>query len=192
MASSSGSASKNFTKATKSAAVCDDWEAEEDEEEADPRSVELQNKRIWEEANSRESRPMPAVVMSRGTSTSASLPTLPLNQPPAVRILKRPSGSPSQSSTNANTSAGDTLQDREARYQAARHRIFGTSVPYASPASSSNSLPMQRVIREPRGPEALGDQPNTVNKGFRERKGPSKISSLRSPETQALSDVGLT
>lgn len=142
---------------------------------------------------------MPAVVMS--SSVGATMPTLPLNQPPTVRILKRPSGSPSPSSVNTNTPTGQSFQDREARYQAARERIFGTSMsneeshltdgdkksgevqpakrPSASASSSSSSVPTQRIIREPRGPDTSGNQQNgSASQGFGARQSHKPSGSL--------------
>lgn len=127
---------------------------------------------------------MPDLIISRGTSsTSVALPSLPLNQPPPMRILKRPSASSSSTpSTNSGSVAGETLKEREARYHAARERIFGVS-PDEEPAQESDEKPTRKVVsplsalpaasvklvREPRGPDAnVGSDLNT--KGFGERK----------------------
>ncbi len=121
---------------------------------------------------------MPSVIMSRGFSTSNSLP---LNQPPAVHILKRPSPSSSTSPTNLHTTAEETLQDREARYEAARERIFGSftqsenqknisgenkedNKPTPTPSTISNPL------RELRGPTNFAGNSDVANKGFGDRK----------------------
>jgi len=177
--------------------------------------VDAQNKRLWEEAyvdvvfrifmfedltldnrNSKEFRPMPAVIISRGASASNTPSSLPLNQPPTMRILKRPSpsASPSQSSTNVNGS--ESLQDREARYQAARERIFGPSSPSAGSndkmpkVSSPTPPPLEatKIVREPRGPDSSGDNGTGQRhdgKGFRERKiKPPPPSSASSPLVQ--------
>lgn len=127
---------------------------------------------------------MPSLIISRGTSsTSVALPSLPLNQPPQMRILKRPSPSISPTaSTNAGSAAGETLKEREARYHAARERIFGASPneeqenddkkqpvrKVISPPStlSPNSVASVKLVREPRGP----DGSNSDTKGFGERK----------------------
>ena len=126
---------------------------------------------------------MPDLIISRGTSsTSVALPSLPLNQPPPMRILKRPSASSSSTaSTNSGSVAGETLKEREARYHAARERIFGVS-PDEEPVQESDekkrkvvSPPLSalaasvKLVREPRGPDAnVGGDLNT--KGFGERK----------------------
>ena len=126
---------------------------------------------------------MPSLIISRGTSsTSVALPSLPLNQPPQMRILKRPSPSiPPTPSTNSGSAAGETLKEREARYHAARERIFGSSPneeqenddkklakkvmsPPLSP--EPNSVASVKLVREPRGP----DGSNFDTKGFGERK----------------------
>jgi len=178
---------------SKAAAVVDDWELDDDEEEADiGRSVDVQNKRIWEDANTKPHHPMPSLVISRGTSSTVVAPSLPLNQPPTMRILKRPtdsgSSSPSGSSTNLSSTLGETFQEREARYQAARERIFGTSSPdlttdsgdkrksptgkKLTPTSSPTATPppsANKVVRDPRGPTNISD--NNNNKGKTESKG---------------------
>ncbi|KAF8895860.1 hypothetical protein CPB84DRAFT_1782009 [Gymnopilus junonius] len=137
---------------------------------------------------------MPSLVISRGSSSSSSMQSLPLNQPPPMRILKRPSPaiSPSQSSANVN-SATETFQEREARYQAARERIFGTPIPTeeasepgdkkttASSSSSpkltpptSPSLPPSiKIVREPRGPSNSTSpkrDESRKSKGFEDRR----------------------
>jgi hypothetical protein len=139
---------------------------------------------------------MPALVISRGASSSVTTPTLPLNQPPPMRILKRPSGSPSPASTSASTPTGETLQEREARYQAARERIFGSGgagVEGASEnAENKKDLPPKRsgsqsmsptststiltatattkVVRNPRGPSNTSSSGVVAGNGFAERK----------------------
>ena len=126
---------------------------------------------------------MPSLIISRGTSsTSVALPSLPLNQPPQMRILKRPSPSISPTpSTNSSSAAGETLKEREARYHAARERIFGASSNeeqenddkkkparnvVSPPLSPSPAAASVKLVREPRGP----DGSNFDTKGFGERK----------------------
>ena len=130
---------------------------------------------------------MPSLIISRGFSSTTVTPSLPLNQPPTMRILKRPTGSglssPSGSSTNLSSTLGETLQAREARYQAARERIFGTSSPDSmdsgdksksptgkkpTPSPTPTSPPSaNKIVRDPRGPTNSAD--NT--KGKAESKG---------------------
>ena len=103
-----------------------------------------------------------------------------------MRILKRPSQS-SSTLTNLNNMVGDTLQDREARYQAARERIFGTSATEDGTAvaqqkkedqgfpgkkfSLSSSSGASHVVREPQGPISLDNCANSPkNKGFGDRR----------------------
>ena len=124
---------------------------------------------------------MPSLIISRGTSsTSVALPSLPLNQPPQMRILKRPSPSLTPTvSTNSGSAAGETLKEREARYHAARERIFGASPneeqenddkksirKVVSPPHSPDPPAIVKLVREPRGP----DGSNFDTKGFGERK----------------------
>jgi len=50
LASASGSTSSTWKKAPKAAAVADDWELDDDDDEDVGRSVDVQNKQIWEDA----------------------------------------------------------------------------------------------------------------------------------------------
>ncbi|KAK2460829.1 hypothetical protein APHAL10511_007299 [Amanita phalloides] len=127
----------------------DEWEEAEDEEE---------NRRIWDEANTKSQAPMPSIISS----------THPLPPPaafqPALRILKRPSPTPPSAPSSASTQDPSDLKDREARYQAARDRIFGTLAP--SPP------PPVRVVRAPRGPtDNQTNEPGQTAKGFAQRGG---------------------
>lgn len=197
--------------------VRDDWEDDDDDEEDDNPVVDGErNKQIWNEAyvrqfrshlseptcthsNSREFRPMPSVVMSRGSTTSSNLP---LNEPPAMRILKRPSPS-SNFPSNINITIGESLQDREARYIAARERIFRTSTSEDDPTegtmlqynfgempSPSSSTISSQAIREPRGP-TFGDGTNSSSiKGFHRRVDRSK-NTVSSPSKTPSEDTSL-
>lgn len=127
---------------------------------------------------------MPTLVISRGSFVSVTTPTLPLNQPPTMKILKRPSASPSASSTNSSTPVGETFKEREARYQMARERIFGASS--EQPAESTDTTKSQgshkkansavapsavKVVRNPRGPP--NNKPGSASEnGFRARNKP--------------------
>jgi hypothetical protein len=95
-----------------------------------------------------------------------------------MRILKRPSPS-SNIPANQNTTTEVSLHDREARYLAARERIFGTStiedqttgetrVGNQSGKKLSLSPTPPQVIRELRGPATLDD--GTDNRGFVQRR----------------------
>ncbi|KAF8153008.1 hypothetical protein B0H34DRAFT_721806 [Crassisporium funariophilum] len=176
---------RNMTKPKipKPPVVRDDWEDEEEEEDVGA-SLDDRNKRIWEDANTKIQHPMPSLIISRGSSATSATPSLPLNQPPAMRILKRPSLPVSSSSSSSSNDSGETFKDREARYNAARERIFGSSAeeeaedgskkqnfasrkvsPIPSPKPTSN------VLRDPHGPNAKdGINANANSKGFGERK----------------------
>lgn len=114
---------------------------------------------------------MPSLIISRGASTSVALPSLPLNQPLQMRILKRPSPSSLSPTvpTNSSSATGETLKEREARYHAARERIFGTSQQENddNKKAASNSPPY--IVREPGGPDANGGS-SFDTKDFSERK----------------------
>ena len=127
---------------------------------------------------------MPSLIISRGpSSTSIASPSLPLNQSPPMRILKRPS--PPLSSTNpanSGSAAGETLKEREARYHAARERIFGAS-PNEEQADDDKKKVVAaasvKLVREPRGPD--GSKPDT--KGFGEREVTRPAMTISPPST---------
>ena len=131
--------------------------------------------------------PMPELVISSSNTTSVVPP------PPAdilrspMRILKRPTASPNFSTNFAASQSSDTLAEREARYQAARERIFGgdgdatknasdisvvskskgrhSQIGECSPVPASNT----NVLRNPLGPS---DSPcNQTSKGFKRGSG---------------------
>ncbi|KAJ8475187.1 hypothetical protein ONZ51_g6719 [Trametes cubensis] len=176
--------------------VRDDWDDDEDdaEEQEDPNQV-------WKEANKRA--PMPQVVIA-GSSTSgtAALSPPPAALQPVLRILKRPQASATASSSNSSSpghsAAGSpapsadgpkSYAEREARYQAARERIFGEGGVGATSSESGKdianlarggpnpgNIPVQ-IAREPKGPPST-DATATGNKyqandprGFSSRRG---------------------
>ncbi|KAJ7147784.1 hypothetical protein C8R43DRAFT_1009617 [Mycena crocata] len=131
--------------------VSHDWEDDSDDAPED-------NQRIWENANAQNANPMPRVIVS-GSSQAA----LALASQPQMRILKRP--------TNAAPVAPpppvapvETLKEREARYQAARGRIFGTEAEADAGAAGKEKVdvaagkksPGSGVTRNPRGPTGAG------------------------------------
>ncbi|TEB32616.1 hypothetical protein FA13DRAFT_1731103 [Coprinellus micaceus] len=172
-------------------AVKDDWDDDEDSEEEAP--TEERNKQIWEDANTKMQHPMPDVVLVRNTAAplpSAHIPPQGVfDQLPKMKILKRPtqsSPSPVPSSASAE-SAQDSLKEREARYKAARERIFGSESPSNSTPNvtspESPNLPQQqvKVAREPRGPSnssnafAARGGGEAQSKGFRNRNAKPQV-----------------
>ncbi|KAK0205427.1 hypothetical protein DFS33DRAFT_766157 [Desarmillaria ectypa] len=138
------------TRATVAAApVRDDWEDEdEDEDEETQAPTEEANQRLWNDANTKSAAPMPTVV-------SSSTPTPPAAAfQPVMRILKRPTSS-TNSSVSSDVLSAESFREREARYQAARERIFG----------NGDSEPSSTVVRNPRGPEN-----GSADKGFTRRR----------------------
>ncbi|KAJ3567937.1 hypothetical protein NP233_g6038 [Leucocoprinus birnbaumii] len=128
---------------------------------------EDKNKKIWEAANKQVVTPMPTLVSTR---TGSVIPPPAAAFQPAMRILKRPSSSsPSQNSSVTSPPPGETLQEREARYAAARERIFGSesseSLPAAPKPTSPNNV---KIIREPKAPDT-SDVTQSV--GFKGRGG---------------------
>ncbi|KAJ7035910.1 hypothetical protein C8F04DRAFT_1258544 [Mycena alexandri] len=146
--------------------VSDDWEDDEDEDE--PQNAE-DNQRIWDNANAQA--PMPNLVVS-GSNHAAAAPPAAAFQP-KMRILKRPTNSAAVAAAPPTT-GGETLKEREARYQAARDRIFGSepdgrASPGEKKSGSGSGLPVVGVARNPRGPTSDGAQNSsgdTPPKGF--------------------------
>jgi len=153
--------------------VPDDWDKDDDEEE------EVDNQKIWEDANTRA--PMPQLLISSSsTTTPVATPPVTAFQGP-MRILKRPSQNSSSNSFSSQAPT-ETLAQREARYQAARERIFGGDDGSGSNVNDSAlkrggaqkggpSLPTVNVIRNPIGPsESSKDtEGGQVSKGFESR-----------------------
>ena len=141
---------------------------------------------------------MPALILTKSPSTHLP-PQAAFTQQPSMRILKRPSASNSQSSSTSLSSSqpngAETLKEREARYHAARERIFGGDTPPLPPSPSPSSTTdkakpqttsVVKVVREPRGP-ADGRQ-STSSKGFGERKG--KPPNAKPPNASSAGEGG--
>ncbi|EAU84107.1 hypothetical protein CC1G_06969 [Coprinopsis cinerea okayama7 len=163
--------------------VKDDWEDDDDEEEDDEPPSAERNRQIWEDANNKVHHPMPDLILSRNSSLASSSSTAQgiFQQQPTMRILKRPtansnnSPSPAPSDKSAEQSTMEQLKEREARYQAARERIFGSGGETAETARASPK-PQQtqvKIAREPHGPSSgsgsSGQAP--ASKGFVNRRG---------------------
>lgn len=159
---------------------------------------------------------MPNLVISP-SQTSSSTPGLYALPPAAfqapIRILKRSPASTSQSTSASGSSTdlskgGSTFAEREARYQAARDRIFsgdsGDSKTQSSSGEATRAGPAMlskpqtggvSVVRAPRGPSSpvlpnsgmsgsQGGQDDRLSKGFVGRNKPpppSRVSSGQSP-----------
>lgn len=151
-------------------AVPDDWDNDDDDNEltAEVASAET-NQRIWQDAyvhdttsmlllipslrNAKAPAPMPSLIVS---SSSSAVP-LPVEAfQPTMKILKRPKNTLSEPAASQSSSANmaETLKEREAKYQAARDRIFGETKEKTTTAAA--------VIRNPKGPEG--------NSGFKSRQ----------------------
>ncbi|KAG6841838.1 hypothetical protein C0991_006245 [Blastosporella zonata] len=186
-------------------AVPDDWDDEEEEEPAN----EEDNQRIWEDANAKAPNPMPTLIIAP-SATSANHVVSPPQAAflPTMRILKRPSSAVnSKSATPPPSSSAESLKEREARYQAARERIFGpdsgASTPTGeepsmrSPTSSQpinfkdrherlrTSPPPAAVIRNPRGPpsESINSE-TTTPRGFSGQRAKPPSSSTPPPTAE--------
>lgn len=72
---------------------------------------------------------MPTLLLSR---TGSTIPPPPTAFQPAMHILKRPASYSQGNQATSPPSSGGTIQDREARYAAARERIFGSENPERS------------------------------------------------------------
>ncbi|KAJ7613644.1 hypothetical protein DFH06DRAFT_144627 [Mycena polygramma] len=148
--------------------VSDDWEDDaEDWDEDEPQNTEG-NQQIWENANSRA--PMPSLIVSNSSHTSAAPPAAAFQ--PKMRILKRPTN-PGPVAAPPSAPAGESLKEREARYQAARDRIFGTegdraSSPGDKKGGGEASPAGVGVVRNPKGPAS--EAQDTPPKGFGARR----------------------
>ncbi|KAK7042853.1 hypothetical protein R3P38DRAFT_326696 [Favolaschia claudopus] len=142
--------------------VSDDWEdddddddpneADEDVEEEEQESLydgqeQNPNQRIWADANARPPPPPALVVVSSSSSTSgASSAVAAAFLQPQMRILKRPPNTAPVQSTSTETPM-ETIKEREARYRAARERIFGGGEQGKDREKTGSS-----VTRNPKGP----------------------------------------
>ncbi|KAK0469063.1 uncharacterized protein EV420DRAFT_1633496 [Desarmillaria tabescens] len=146
-------ASTSTRAAVASAPVRDDWEDDDDDEEDEAQApTEEANQRLWNDANTKSAAPMPTVV-------SSSTPTPPPAAfQPVMRILKRPTNSPNSSVSSVPST--ESFREREARYQAARERIFGNGN-----ENGEGLGPSSTVVRNPRGPEE-----GSTEKGFTRRR----------------------
>lgn len=110
--------------------------------------------------NAKAPAPMPALIISSTSSVASPLPQAAFQ--PKMQILRRPQSAASPSSAN-QTSAVSTqsLKDREARYHAARERIFGensggdTNTPALTAANTparTQRKERSNIVRNPKGP----------------------------------------
>ncbi|KAG2347022.1 hypothetical protein BDR05DRAFT_958464 [Suillus weaverae] len=174
--------------------VPDDWDDDEDEEDS---------AKVWEDANNKA--PMPELIISPSSTGTCVVPPPPAAFQPTMRILKRPS--PSQSASNSTTSLSsqtrNTLAEREAQYQEARNRIFGTTsergsddlesrrgVRDGSGKGTDAGSAASAMLRSPTGPsdaeKEVGRTDDSPPKGFRDRRnGKNSTSSSVLPRTSS-------
>ncbi|KAF8470366.1 hypothetical protein JB92DRAFT_3056086 [Gautieria morchelliformis] len=174
----------DLSRRPQSTHVPDDWDADDDNEELDPKA-------LWETANTRA--PMPDIQLSTTSwSTNVPLPPSAAFETP-LRILKRPSVANAKSpSPSSSAQMQKTFKEREAQYQAARERIFGEELtgkdkddsgsgrkPTTAPDTAKSS-----VIRNPLGPASVSY--GEAKQGFqgRRKKG------LRPETGTSISDNG--
>ncbi|KAI0330021.1 hypothetical protein GY45DRAFT_1434996 [Cubamyces sp. BRFM 1775] len=165
--------------------VRDDW----DDDEEDAQEQEDDPHQVWEEANKRT--PMPQVVIA-GSSTSgaAALSPPPAALQPVLRILKRPQASATSSTSMSpspghsaagspalSTDASKSYAEREARYQAARERIFGEGGAGVAPEDGKDAQGIAKLTRSSSGPAPVSVQI------AREPKGPPSSSSADATAT---------
>ncbi|KAJ7083459.1 hypothetical protein C8R44DRAFT_822468 [Mycena epipterygia] len=160
--------------------VSDDWEDDDDDDS--PQNGE-DNQRIWENANAQT--PMPSLIVS-GSNHAAAAPPAAAFQP-KMRILKRPTNTGS-AALPPPVVAGETLKEREARYQAARERIFGREgdgTLSAGDKKGGASPAGGGVVRNPRGPISEA-QDTAPSKGFGARSGNAPPPSPNPPRDSEL------
>ena len=127
--------------------------------------------------------PMPQLVISRSSTSATVVPPPPptIIQAP-MRILKRPTPTTtlSNNSSASPSPVPQTMAEREAKYQEARERIFG-SPKLSDQDGQTTKIPppghLPNVIRNPAGPDTgvSGHDSNTsqgfgVNRGRRPPK----------------------
>ncbi|KIY49844.1 hypothetical protein FISHEDRAFT_72469 [Fistulina hepatica ATCC 64428] len=154
-------------RAARKAAVVipDDWEDEDDIDD-DVEPTRDNNQRIWEAANAKTAAPMPTIVLGASSRGTSSAPPPPDAFKPTMLILRRPtSATPSQSPSPTPTQI-ETIREKEARYKAARARIFGDNEGDATAAAKPTTF---QITRNPRGPENQ-EGPQGLAKGFAERR----------------------
>jgi hypothetical protein len=123
--------------------------------------------------------PMPEVVVVRSSSTTPSIVAHPSVFQSPMRILKRPSNSQSSSASSLSSATDSqshqSLAEREARYQAARERIFGEERAGKGLEASGKeaSRATTTVVRNLRGPSSSADgeeKAGSIAKGFESRR----------------------
>jgi len=169
--------------------VPDDWDADDDEEEEN-------NQKIWEDANTRA--PMPELIISSSTTTATVVPPPATAFQAPMRILKRPSSQNASPNSTSSQTPAETLAQREARYHAARERIFkgddgsGSNVSDTGSVKSkhvggarneSPSIPAVNVVRNPIGPSdnSKDTEGGRISKGFKRGSTKGPRSSQRPP-----------
>ncbi|KAG6825565.1 hypothetical protein H0H92_003243 [Tricholoma furcatifolium] len=109
--------------------------------------TEESNQRIWDDANTKAPNPMPELIIAPSAKSISHVVPPPAGVfQPTMRILKRPSSTTSKSATPPPSSSTETLKEREARYQAARDRIFG---PDSSPNTPMGEEPLRNASQSP-------------------------------------------
>ncbi|KAI0726941.1 hypothetical protein C8Q72DRAFT_887045 [Fomitopsis betulina] len=153
---------------TPAAVVRDSWDDDDDEEGTEEEETP---QTLWENANKKA--PMPELVIS-GSGTGLAFPPPPAAFQPALKILKRATTGPALPSSSAPSPADvqKSYAEREAKYQAARQRIFNDTVP--SDTTSAAPPGSVTVIRPLRGPSADASTSSTdskVSRGFTSKRG---------------------
>ncbi|KAG6882102.1 hypothetical protein C0993_011895, partial [Termitomyces sp. T159_Od127] len=135
--------------------------------------------------NAKAPNPMPELVIApSATSSNHVVPPPPAAFQPTMRILKRPGADASSKPATPPPSSAESLREREARYQAARERIFGmeSTTPSEELAVDTSSMvetvnlkdrrertkvptPSATIVRHPRGPSTDSTE-QTPPKGF--------------------------
>ena len=114
---------------------------------------------------------MPEVLISSSSTTASAVSPPAVAFQPQMRILKRPSSQNSSSNLSSSQTPAESLAQREARYQAARERIFGGDDGSENVSEDGSGKLKRGVIRNPVGPSEnskdAGD--GQIPKGFKPR-----------------------
>src|SRR6266403_1638289 len=112
---------------------------------------------------------MPQLVISRSSTAATAVPPPPptVVQAP-LKILKRPTPTaPSNFSSASPSPVPQTLAEREAKYQEARGRIFGSSTTPGRDGTKPETppKPVPTVIHNPGGSDTGAVQNSSVSQG---------------------------
>jgi hypothetical protein len=128
---------------------------------------------------------MPQIMVPSTSAASVTVVAATMLNQPSMKILKRPGSSSLSLASVTAPVVSESLADKQARYEVARHKIFGSESDSEPPPKASDGTPRRgpptaapvRVLREPRGPVspspvAGAGAAKGFTKGFTRRRSP--------------------